>query len=123
MTALVRFRPLAVVLGLWMLVAGGCGARDSVAADQDEAVTYTYIIPNGTADRIDAGEPVQIVPARLDINIGDSIEIVNQDQQGHNVGPFYVGEGETVSQTFQSAAEYVDSCSVHPSGVFTIVVS
>lgn len=123
MTALVRFRSLAVVLGLYMLIVGACGSSDRVAADQDEAVTYTYIIPNGTADRIDAGEPVQIVPARLDINIGDSIEIVNRDEQGHNVGPFYVGEGETVSQTFQSEAEYVDSCSVHPSGVFTIVVS
>ncbi len=66
---------------------------------------------------------MQIVPARLDLEIGDSIEIVNHDSQGHNVGPFFVGEGETVSQTFRSAAEYVDSCSVHPSGEFTIVVS
>ncbi len=115
---------LLALLAALTLFATACGSSTSEGLiEADDLVTYKYIIPNGTAERIDAGDPVQIVPARLDINIGDSIEIVNQDDQGHNVGPFYVGEGETVSQTFKSAAEYVDSCSIHPSGEFTIVVS
>ncbi|MEZ5379350.1 MAG: hypothetical protein R2733_22815 [Acidimicrobiales bacterium] len=101
-----------------------CGSSGGEAASAaPEPVTYKYIIPNGTGERIEAGEPVQIVPARLDINVGDSIEIVNNDSQGHNVGPFFVGEGETVSQTFPSPAEYIDACTVHPSGQFMIVVT
>ncbi|MEZ5229714.1 MAG: hypothetical protein R2710_24550 [Acidimicrobiales bacterium] len=55
--------------------------------------------------------------------MGDSIEIVNNDSQGHNVGPFFVGEGETVSQTFPSPAGYIGACTVHPSGQFMIVVT
>ncbi len=121
-------RPLLVGIVMVVSLLTGCGsgsedAGSDGAADAIEAVSYKYIIPSGTAERIEAGEQVDIMPSRLDLNIGDSIEIVNQDSQGHNVGPFYAGKGESVSQTFNSAAEYVDSCSVDPSGVITIVVS
>lgn len=115
-------RVLGALLGLVMLggLLAGCSTDEDVTA---ESVTYQYIIPRGTGDRIDAGEPVNIVPRRLDLNLGDSIEIVNQDAVGHNVGPFFVGEGETVSQVFRTEATYEDACSIHPSGAFTIVVS
>ena len=88
-----------------------------------EGTTYRFVIPAGTGERIDAGDPVDIVPARLEILVGDTIEIVNDDDRGHRVGPFFVGEGETARQTFPSPAEFVDTCSIHPSGQFEIVVT
>lgn len=115
-------RLLFLVIGVAVVFLAGCGSSSSDASS-DEPVEYRYIIPNGTADRIAAGDPVTIVPARLDLNVGDSVEIVNQDESGHTVGPFFVGEGETVSQTFNTVAEYVDACTVHPSGEFRIVVT
>jgi plastocyanin len=111
-----------VLLAVLALVASACGGStsDDTVADGE---LYRFVIPAGTGERIDAGEPVEIVPAQLNIEVGDTVEIENLDTRGHNVGPFFVGEDETVRQTFRSAAVYTDSCSVHPSGEFTIVVS
>lgn len=112
--------PVVLVTVLGSLSACGTETNDTA---QSEGTTFRYIIPAGTGDRIDAGEPVAIVPAQLKILVGDTVEIVNQDDRGHNVGPFFAAEGESVSQTFRSPGEYVDACSVHPSGEFTITVT
>jgi plastocyanin len=81
------------------------------------------VIPLGTGEAIDQGERIDVMPTRLEIDVGDAIEIVNEDERGHNVGLFFVGEGETVSQVFPSVAEFTDVCSVSSSGEFTISVT
>lgn len=98
----------------------GCGTDDDTEAT---GVVHRFVIPFGTGERIDRGEPVDVMPTRLEIDVGDAVEIVNNDDRGHNVGLFFVGEGETVRQLFPSVAEFSDVCSVSSSGEFTIVVS
>lgn len=98
----------------------GFGTAD---AETDEAADLSFVIPPGAGEAIDAGEPLEIMPARLDVSVGDVIEIVNEDERGHVVGPFFVGAGETLRQRFASAGEYVGECSVHPSGQIVVDVS
>jgi plastocyanin len=92
------------------------------SADDATVFTWNYVIPEGTASRINAGERVEIVPAELTVAIGDTIRIVNDDIVDHVVGVFYVGSGETLTQRFQSAGVLEGECSVHPSGAFTLTV-
>lgn len=98
---------------------GALFAEDSVGADAE----YSYLIPDGTFDRIYDGEEVEILPGRLEVKVGEAIRIVNEDDHGHFVGIFYVGPGETVSQRFASPGEFQGQCSVHPSGELTLVVT
>jgi plastocyanin len=97
------------------------GFRIEDAADAT-SFDHEYLIPLGTADRIAAGEEVAIVPRELVVHVGESIRIVNEDEQGHQVGIFYVGPGQTLTQRFRSAGELENSCTVHPSGAFTLRV-
>ena len=83
---------------------------------------YDYLIPEGTADDIEAGEVVVILPAELSVHVGEVIRIVNEDDEGHFVGIFFVGPGETVTQRFANAGEFQGACSVHPSGRLTLLV-
>jgi plastocyanin len=119
--------PLVVIAG-WLL--GRSGGDDDAATGKvqvsdvgdDADFEFDYVIPPGTADRIAAGEEVEIVPQELVMNVGESIRIVNDDEVGHIVGVFYVGAGETLTQRFDSAGELSGECSVHPSGSFTLRV-
>lgn len=101
------------------------GVSDGVqiaSADANADFEYDYVIPRGTAERIEGGESVEIVPRELVVRVGEAIRIVNDDVDGHVVGVFYVGAGETLTQQFTAPGELSGQCSVHPSGEFTLRV-
>lgn len=118
--------PLVVVggllLGRWSTSDDGGAAGVNVVSDIDDEgdFEHDYVIPLGTADRIAGGEAVEIVPAELVVEVGEAIRIVNEDTDGHIVGVFYVGAGETLTQRFEEPAVLEGECSVHPSGSFTL---
>lgn len=127
----VQMAVLAVVIPVVLVGAYLIGARDDDAspagiditsADDATRFQHDYLIPPGTADRIAAGESVEIVPAELVVEVGDALRIVNADSVDHIVGVFFVAAGETLTQRFNSAAELTGECSVHASGAFTLRV-
>ena len=120
----IALRLFAVALA--SAVASGCGVGGGASTPKVEAAdgeaTFEYTVPAGTGARLDAGEDIDVLPAAIDASVGDVITIVNHDERGHVVGPFYVGEGETLTQRFASPGTYRGRCSVHPSGEVTITV-
>jgi hypothetical protein len=119
----------AAFAGLAVLsVVAGCGSGDDrrtaavAAATASDAADFSYVIPPGTGERIDRGEPVDIIPGNLDARVGQVLRIVNEDTRGHLVGPFFVGKGETLTQRFASAGTLSGACSIHPSGEITVTV-
>ena len=97
------------------------GVQIELAEDATE-FQHEYVIPAGTADRIAGGDEVEIVPRELVVKVGEAIRIVNDDDEGHVVGVFFVGAGETLTQRFTAAGELSGQCSLHPSGEFTLRV-
>lgn len=85
--------------------------------------TIAVEVPPGTMARIEAGESVQLLPRTLHVEVGDAIEIVNRDDALHEVGPYTVGPGQTVRQTFTSPGTIEGVCTLHPAGAITIVVT
>lgn len=98
------------------------GSLQLESAADVTAFEHDYTIPPGTADRIDAGETVEIVPLELVVRVGEAIRIVNDDDEGHVVGVFFVGAGETMTQRFTAPGELSGDCSVHSGGEFTLRV-
>lgn len=127
-------RLLAAVAAVPVLVTGACsddGTETSSAAvpelqvvdpDAAEGYDYDYVIPFGTGRRLDGGEEVEIVPAELDVKVGERIRIVNEDVRGAAVGIFWVPAERTVAMEFTTPGTLTGECDVHPSGVFTINV-
>ena len=93
----------------------------SGAAAEAEA-DYDFHIPAGTGERLDDGERIEIIPAELEVRVGEVLRIVNDDDRGHVIGAFYVGAGETLSQQFSTPGVLEGECSVHPSGSFSLTV-
>ena len=116
-----------VVAASVLLAVAGCSSAtetfEQVDADADAPADYSFVIPVGAGLALDAGEPLEILPARFDAAVGETIEIVNEDDRGHLVGPWFVGGGETLRQTFRSPGEFIGECTVHPSGQIRVVIS
>lgn len=120
---------IVAILMAFALSVASCSSTESESANDTTTTTfatgvvYRYVIPAGSGEAIDRGEVLDIMPSSLEIKVGDAIEIVNEDDRGHNVGMFFVGEGETVYQVFPSVADFSDVCSINESGFFTINVT
>ena len=128
-------RPLTAVL---LAVGLGLGATGCVGADRnggsaggaesspigpDDEATYEYKVPFGTGNRIDSGEVVSIMPQTLDVKVGESIRIVNDDIRDYMIGPFFVTAGQTLAMRFTHPGVLTGICLVNPGGEFTINVA
>lgn len=117
-------RLLALVLAAAALTACSTTPESLFGDDSGSgAADYEFTIPAGAGEAIDRGEPLEILPAQLEVKVGEVIVIVNRDDRGHLVGPFFVGAGETLRQKFSSPGTFIGECSVHPSGQITLEVS
>jgi plastocyanin len=112
---------LALGLGLLAVVAGLVGA--SFLLDRSSPETIEVVVPLGAGEQLAAGEPLDLLPARLEVEVGDTLIIDNRDTADHQVGPYVVGAGERLEQTFTSEGRLEGVCTIHPSGEIAIVIS
>ncbi len=119
-------REIAAAAAILLAVAGCSSGPDTfeqIDAAAEAVANYEYTIPVGAGLALDAGTPLEILPANFDARVGQTIQIVNEDDRGHLVGPWFVGAGETMRQTFKTPGEFIGECTVHPSGQIVVTVS
>lgn len=116
---------VALLVGaLVMLAALGFLAAQVVDARRPPpATTYRYVVPAGTAAELAAGEALDLMPATLDVRVGDSLVIENRDTKAQQVGPYLVGAGQTLRQRFEDPGTIRGTCTVNSAGTVTIVVT
>lgn len=82
-----------------------------------------YTIPSGTADRVSRGLPVDdVLPARIETEVGRALVVINQDTTDHVFGPMVLAPGQRWERRFAVAGDYALDCSVYPETGFTIGV-
>ena len=109
------------------LLLAACGSDEPAPLFREDGsatvgADYSYTIPAGSGQAIDRGEPLDILPDSLEVRVGEVLELINEDDRGHLVGPFFVGAGETVRQRFSAPGSFIGVCTVHPSGEFVLTV-
>jgi hypothetical protein len=73
----------------------------------------SFVVPFGTADAIRAGDPeAAVLPERLELTVGDWLELVNEDVETHRLGPVVARAGETTRVRFFDAGAYQVECTV-----------
>lgn len=112
---------VAAVIAAVALVAASCGGgsgtdaadpdRDTTTTsvsvdiidgdvDETEGVTHEFVVPEGTTARSRMGEKVDVIPQRIDIEVGDRIRVRNDDTETAMLGLFDVRPGDTVTMSF-----------------------
>lgn len=105
------------------LVAAIVVAVAGFALGGDEPQLVLIEVPVGTAERMAAGEDLELMPADLELAVGDTLEIRNHDVTDHEVGPYLVASNQRLVQTFTRPAVIEGICTLNPSGQVTITVS
>lgn len=95
------------------------GNEDLRASDE-----LRIVIPEGTQALIEAGQEPDIIPSEIVMSLASQpiLVIENQDNSAHQVGPFFVGAGETVRQHFSRPGIYEGGCSIHRDRQVKIIV-
>ena len=120
---IVRTTPLLLWLtGVLAIVSLGAAVVLHVAPRAAASQTINISVPEGTQAQMDAGEEIVLFPRRLEVGVGDRIVIENDDASSHQVGPYVVGPGQQIVQTFSTTGIIEGVCTLHPSGEVTIVV-
>ena len=88
-----------------------------------EEATYEYVVPFGTGNRLDGGEVIELMPAELNVRVGESIRIRNQDTRDYMIGPFFVTAGQVLAMQFTHPGELSGVCVVGSGGTFVINVT
>jgi hypothetical protein len=120
-----RVPVLVVALVGVAVVALGVGAAVLLDGSSDparEPEVRTYVIPAGTADRLDRGEKVDAVPSEISLHVGDRLVVRNEDRRKVEVGPYVVRPGDTLEQDFYRPQNLIGECLVTPTGQVRILV-
>lgn len=108
-----------------LVAAGVVALALAVALDPPRraAGADVYTIPPGTADRVARGLPVgDVLPARIDTEVGRALVVVNEDTTDHVFGPMVLAPGQRWERRFAVPGDYALTCSVYPETGFTIGV-
>lgn len=77
--------------------------------------TVEISIPAGTAERVNAGEAVPSIPSELIFVIGDTLQVINEDDVPHELGPLWIPAGSSASLLMENANKYTLGCTFQPS--------
>lgn len=83
-----------------------------------------FEIPKGTWARRMAGDPVEILPARIDLvlDVHDVLLLKNSDDVPQVFGPTVMMPGQSFRLPFAVASDYQFECTAHASGQMVVVV-
>lgn len=73
------------------------------------------VIPAGTSQRVEAGEPAPSIPEEMVFVMGDTLLVTNQDAVDHQLGPVWVPSGAQASLVLEEPGKFAYSCSFQPS--------
>lgn len=83
-----------------------------------------YVIPQGTIQRVAAGQPLDVLPSTITMTLGlrDILIIRNDDQQAVQIGPYKIDPGQTFQQQFFNVGTFDLMCTIHADARMRVVV-
>jgi hypothetical protein len=79
------------------------------------AKVIELVIPDGTAERISAGQLVPSIPEEMVFVVGDTLVVHNQDLSDHQLGPLWVPAGTSASLNLNQESKLAYTCTFKPS--------
>lgn len=117
-------RNLLMLLAVSILVIGtACGGSSGTTADIPRGEVFDYVVPRGTQQLLDKGAVITLMPARLEMKVGDVLRIRNDDDVDQLVGPYLIKAGKQFELQYRSPGRFEGACALSGSDTFEIIVT
>lgn len=111
------------MVAIILLVIGVAILAVSVIAFRPNPTTHKFTIAKGTGAALaQSMQPPNPVPTNLTVQIGDTLEITNEDVVGHSYAFLVLRPGETGRYTFRNSGTFTGACTVGDHEKVTIFV-
>ncbi len=110
-------------LGLAVVAVTAVTATTAGCAGDDGPQEVEIVVPLGTTERLANGEDIELMPAELHFEVGDTLRIRNDDAVDQSVGPYRVAAGEEFELTFGSPGRFEGVCPLADGDRYLIVVT
>ncbi len=80
------------------------------------------VIPAGTAELIRAGESPPDIPRDMRFVVGDTLRVVNQDRENHQLGPLWIPANSSASLKLESAENLSYECTFQAGSYLGVTV-
>lgn len=81
------------------------------------------LIPAGTAEKIREGLGSQLdIPDNMQFVVGDTIKVINQDDENHILGPLWIPAESSASLKLEAEQHLAYECSFQPDNYFGLTV-
>ena len=87
-----------------------------------EPMVVELIIPAGTAEMIRAGEAPLEIPRDMRFVVGDTLKVVNQDNENHQLGPLWIPANSSASQKLETEENLIVECTFQAGSAMGITV-
>jgi plastocyanin len=111
------------VAAMVVVVAGVIGFAVT-RSDSNSSELYSFTIEAGTRVLLDQGQaPPNQPPTDLALQVGDTLEVINNDSAVHSYSFITVRPGETGRYTFKTPGTYIGACTIGAHTSVTITVT
>lgn len=80
------------------------------------------VIPPGTAELIRAGEAPPEIPRDMRFVVGDTLKVINQDDENHQLGPLWIPAESSASLKLETEENLVFECSFQAGSYLGVTV-
>ncbi len=116
-------RSLSILaVGVAVAAAAGIAAVLFLGGDGRPPQRIEVVVPQGAGALGSGVDTAELLPRRLEVEVGDTLVIDNRDDRAHAVGPYTVAAGQRLEHRFAQEGVIDGECTLHPSGRVTIVV-
>lgn len=98
------------------VVLAACGDTSPTSAPRE------IVVPAGTMERLGRGEVVDVMPSRLELEVGEVLTVRNEDAFTQAVGPWVVAPGEELEVSYGAPGRYEGECPLSGDGSYEVVV-
>ncbi|MDL1896821.1 hypothetical protein FBQ82_11130 [Anaerolineae bacterium CFX7] len=118
-----------IALGVIFIVGIGvmnlAGWQQTWRATRQATRQVVYVVPEGTAAQLGAGQAVNVLPGTVELEIGaqDTLVIRNEDALPIEIGGMRIEPGQAYIQQFTAPGVFDLVCSVHSADRIRVIVN